>query len=115
MFEVVEMPALRHLTIEASAQCTPKCRLGDAPFEATVYVTYVPRTNCIEFVSFEEWIESLGEQSTTVEELCLTIFSALGRKLQPEQLTVKVEAMTDVHRPVTVRRSETFLGREFDE
>lgn len=109
MFKVVDIDQADKLDITLKTQCTPNCRIGGKPFLAELELTYRPRKECAEFVSLEAWVQTFSALDLTIEELCNYIFDGMLHTLEPELLSVKVSATTEVHGPVVVQRKETFI------
>lgn len=77
------------------------CSIGKSPFYGEIEVKYQPGNNLLEFMSFEEWLQSLATQEMTIEDLCRLTFDKLREALGDIPLSVSVHARTTVHAPVS--------------
>lgn len=83
------------------------CSVAHDPFEAMLDIEYWPKDVIIEYISFEEWLAHVSDQSEMlVEELARLVFDKLRALLgDGAGLKIEVTAMTDSHAPITVKIS----------
>ena len=75
------------------------CSIGKLPFWGKIKIEYRPNTQLLEFVSTENYIKSLGNQSVTIEDVTRLVFDMVSRALGDIPLRVTVTAETTVHAP----------------
>ena len=81
------------------AQFSALCSVGHRPFWGDVRFRYQPSAQILEFVSVEEKLNTLANQSVTIEDVARFAFNEARCALGHVPLEVVVFANTTVHGP----------------
>lgn len=88
--------------IEFEPEFSAICSIGKRPFWGKIKIKYRPMKGTIlEFVSVEEWINSLANEVLTIEDLARLAFNEVSRVLGDIPLQIEVFARTTVHAPAS--------------
>lgn len=77
------------------------CSVGKLPFHGFMDIEYKPADKLLEFMSFEDWLKSIGNDEMTIEDLAQLTFNKLTLALGDIPLCVTVHARTTVHAQVS--------------
>jgi NADPH-dependent 7-cyano-7-deazaguanine reductase QueF len=90
--------------IQYAPEVTCLCAVTKVPFFARVDIEYTPGKKLLEYIEFEEWLQTLSNKEHTIESLCDVIFDKLTDEVGYTNLSVTLHASTIVHANVQVLR-----------
>lgn len=101
-FKTIKLQNSKINNISTERDLVCHCPIGDDDYKANVKINIQPNKYVPEYISMTTYLDNLNGRDLTIEKLADTIYNAFKRELEPDTVSIIVDAISPSHAQVKV-------------